>query len=117
MPRPTLPRPTRRRLKIVLGLLLLPAVVAAVVWLRPAPPVTTFEQARQALSRARSAEAATYAAGHLADAETAWNTAMSAWQRENERWFLVRDYAQAALAADDAARQATLAADQRASWR
>ncbi len=102
--------PSRRRAWTAAAVLTLLAGLAAVIWLRPDPPTPAFEQAREALAQARRAEAATYAAESFARAEHAWQAALAAWQHENARWFLLRDYAQAAAAAADAAREADDAA-------
>jgi lipoprotein-anchoring transpeptidase ErfK/SrfK len=99
------------------GLLLLLALVA--LWIFAArPPIATFEQARVALHHARVAEANRYAPVLLQAAEKRWEQATQAWQRENKKWFLWRDFqatlklAEAArLQAQDAASTATATRD------
>src|SRR5574341_197818 len=73
------------------GLLLLLALVA--LWIFAArPPIATFEQARVALHHARLAEANRYAPVLLQAAEKRWEQATQAWQRENKKWSLWRDF-------------------------
>lgn len=111
MPLPTLPgTPHRRFLLAGGGLALLVGLALLITGLRPKPPTVPFTQAREALTRARHAEAASYAETPMKAAEAAWAAALSAWQHENTRWFLVRDFRQATLEAQTATRSATEAA-------
>lgn len=74
------------------------------------PPVDAFAAARQALGQARQAEAPRYAPAWFEDAADRWSEALGAWQHENTRWFMLRDYAAARQAAVLAARQGRAAA-------
>jgi len=60
--------------------------------MKPEPPVLEIEQARQALALARTVKADTYAKETFAQAQLLYDSAMAFWNRENEKFFLKRDF-------------------------
>jgi len=68
------------------------ALMTVMIYLSEQTPLSTFEQARLALSDARQAEAGRYVPGVLIIAEKQWQQARSAWQQETRKWVFSRDY-------------------------
>ncbi len=81
-------------------------VLFLLVEIAPKPPAVKFEQALKALSDARSTESSVYASELLKAAELCWNKALIAWRKENDRFFLVRDFRVAQYLAESAAQLA-----------
>jgi len=94
---PTTPSTRRRRLPLIRivggGLFLCGCLFVAVrVLASPTGVIDAgLKQCRSAVSEARAHGASTYAPEQLAAAAAAYEQAMSAWQRQNRRSFLVRD--------------------------
>ena len=58
----------------------------------PEPPAKEIEVARQALIKARESKAEIYALDVFKEASLYYDSAMQAWQTENQRFILFRDY-------------------------
>ncbi len=97
---------TRRKRKLLVWFLLsLVFILAASFGLmsfKPDPPLEKIEAARKKISSARSAEAETYAQLAFKDAEALYDSAISHWKYENEKFFLYRDYTIMGIFADAA---------------
>lgn len=79
----------------VLVLLLLLTMAAGLVYyfLLPEVPSREISAAREKLASARDADADRYDPVHFRDAAAMYDSAMAAWQRENQKFILFRDYA------------------------
>lgn len=58
----------------------------------PRPPVEKVDYARSILSQASSSSAGIYSRRLFKDAESFYDSAMIIWRRENEKFFLLRDF-------------------------
>jgi len=85
----------RRRIFLVTILMLLLAGTTAIILFTSAakPPLESISLVRENLSKARNAEAEEYARDLLHEAEEIWEQAMQEWKRQNEKWFISRDFA------------------------
>jgi len=64
------------------------------------PPIDKIEAARNKISSARNADAETYAHNAFKEAEALYDSAISHWKTENEKFFLSRNYTVMAIFAD-----------------
>jgi lipoprotein-anchoring transpeptidase ErfK/SrfK len=86
-------RKKNRRIVAGVGLFLMVASVSGYfIYKAPEPPLDGMKMALEALSEAKKAEAPTYAREVYRKAEQAYDSAMTCWAVENERFFLFRDY-------------------------
>ena len=84
----------------LLGIFFYLAVAAAVIYLAvllfkamvPEAPQQEVERARAAIAAARDREAEVYSPRSFREARNSYDSAMTEWQRENERFILLRDY-------------------------
>ncbi|MDF1559128.1 MAG: L,D-transpeptidase family protein [Bacteroidales bacterium] len=84
----------------LLGMFFYLAVAAAVIYLAvllframiPEAPQQEVERARAAIAAARDREAEVYSPRSFREARNSYDSAMTEWQRENERFILLRDY-------------------------
>lgn len=60
--------------------------------LEPEPPQSEVEMARAAIARARDHHAEVYSPKLFREAQNNYDSAMTAWRAENERFILLRDY-------------------------
>ncbi len=98
-------------LSVGLGVVISPILLGAGVWhLSMSLPFSDFEETRQALNQAHQVEANQYAPELLRESESRWEQARLAWQNENEKWFLLRNFRLAQGLAESATRQAQNAA-------
>jgi hypothetical protein len=58
----------------------------------PEPPVMELEQASRAVSQARDNNSVIYSARLFREAQSYYDSAMTSWQTENDRFILFRDY-------------------------
>lgn len=89
-----------RKYRRIAGLILLPMVVLAVIWVYlrwPESPSEELRAANQAIATAREAEAEKYAPAQLAEIVQLYDSAMQAWKIENERFLLNRDFTRTIL--------------------
>jgi L,D-peptidoglycan transpeptidase YkuD (ErfK/YbiS/YcfS/YnhG family) len=100
----------RLRWKIIWTAVALGAIasitVAVAMMTAEGPPADAFEMARDALARARKAEAARYAPQLLRGAEARLEEARFAWQMENLKWSPRRDFTRTHDLSLDAVRRA-----------
>jgi hypothetical protein len=66
-------------------------------------PVNAVEMARKAISEARISKADTYAHDLFSESESLFDSAMTRWQEENDRFFLTRDYSSVTMLAESSA--------------
>jgi lipoprotein-anchoring transpeptidase ErfK/SrfK len=66
--------------------------IVGFIKLIPEPPAKEIEVARQALIKARESKAEVYAKDMFKEASLYYDSAMQAWQTENQRFILFRDY-------------------------
>ncbi len=91
-------RKKKRRLKkkylyILIGLIIVS--ISITIWLAirdDGAPNDAIKSAREALAEAKQLNASIYAADLFAEAEQLYDSAMVNWSRENERFFLFRNY-------------------------
>ncbi|MDZ7344442.1 MAG: L,D-transpeptidase family protein [candidate division KSB1 bacterium] len=76
----------------MIALTLIGSALGIAAFFSASPPILTFAQSRTALSLARHAEAGVYAPELLFAAEQSWEQARLAWRRENDKWFIRRDF-------------------------
>lgn len=99
----------------VLVLAALAAFVSLILMLlihfTPAPPVTEMEQARVALSFAGKNKADTYSRKLYNEARIFYDSAMTNWQKQNERFLYFRDYDKVLLFAGMSEKKANQAAE------
>ncbi len=83
----------------IIGVLVFRALV-------PEPPLPEVEQARVAIARARDLQAEVYSPKLFREAKNNYDSAMSAWRSENERFIIIRDYERVISFAEMADRKA-----------
>lgn len=95
---------TRRKRKLLVWFLSSVVFILAASFgmmsLKQDPPLDKIETARKKISCARNAEAETYAQIAFKDAEALYDSAISHWKVENEKFFLSRDYTIMSIFAD-----------------
>ena len=103
----------RRRKKIiwvwVLVLLLVGCGVGGVFYFSPAPPTEVMDAARKMLTGAKEKKAELYNKKLYGEAVALYDSAMIAWKRENEKFFLCRDFRKVISFAAEARMKADLA--------
>lgn len=86
------------RKRIIFGSIVLFVVLALIAFIlirrAPKPPSSEMKMALEALSQAQKAEAPLYAREEYKKAQIAYDSAMSNWSKENDRFILFRDYSQ-----------------------
>lgn len=86
---------TRWRRKIIwffVALAVITFIIIGFFLMVPEPPAEEIEVARQALLKARESKAEVYAKDIFREAGLYYDSAMQAWQTENQRFILFRDY-------------------------
>ncbi len=76
----------------IVGIVLLTAGALAFRLLTPEPPQPAVEEARMAISRARDHQSEIYSSRLYREARNNYDSAMAAWQKENRRFILLRNY-------------------------
>ncbi len=89
----------------------IPLFLLLLIRLTPRPPVEEMEIARTKLSQAGSKRAITYSKKLFTEANIFYDSAMVNWQKENKRFFLVRDYEKVEMFAELSAKKSDQAAD------
>ncbi len=89
-------RKQTKRIFAGVGFLILFSAAGLGYWISqaPKPPVAGMKLALEAISDAKKAQAQIYANEVFKQAENAYDSAMTCWSAENERFFLLRDYSQ-----------------------
>lgn len=82
----------RRIIWFVVVITIIAFFIVGFIRLIPEPPAKEIETARQALIKARESEAEIYAKNIFNEASRYYDSAMNAWQTENQRFILLRDY-------------------------
>jgi tetratricopeptide (TPR) repeat protein len=80
-------------LLVLSSVILLFAGYAAVIYTSNKPPVQEINLARETLAEAKMKGAGKYAGQELKEAERLYNESVSEWKVQNEKFFIVRDYA------------------------
>jgi len=108
----------RKIIRVFLSIFISGAVTALIIFilikLTPVPPSDDIESAIKELSNASSRQASIYARKLFHEAETAFDSAMVAWRRENSRFIFFRNYDRVyeyAQLARKKAREATLSSE------
>lgn len=107
-------KPGRSVVKIIVRLVIIFSVTALLgftaVALIPDPPEEEIKEALAAISEAASSNATIYSRRLYREAETAYDSAMTVWKRENRRFIFFRDYSRVISLANTAAEKGRLAA-------
>jgi hypothetical protein len=77
---------------ILCSAVLIASIIYLLVKLAPRPPVDEVEYARVTLAKAGTNKAGTYSKKLYNEAKAAFDSAMSNWKRENERFIYFRDF-------------------------
>jgi hypothetical protein len=77
---------------LIVAAVLISALLALFRALVPEPPHQEVEEARVAIAAARDHDAQIYSPRIFREAQNSYDSAMSAWKRENNRFILLRDY-------------------------
>ena len=80
-------------LPVTLIVLMIPASYFAIVATSNKPPLEEIHNARLTLAKAQKNAAGEYAGETLKQAEYLYNQSISEWKLQNERFFVLRDYA------------------------
>jgi L,D-peptidoglycan transpeptidase YkuD (ErfK/YbiS/YcfS/YnhG family) len=76
----------------VVAITIIAFLIAGFIKLLPEPPAKEIEMAREALAKARESKAEIYSKDLFQEASQYYDSAMNAWQTENQRFILFRDY-------------------------
>lgn len=82
----------RRIIWFVVVITIIVFCIVGFIKLIPEPPAKEIEMARQALIKARESKAEIYSKDIYKEASRYYDSAMNAWQTENQRFILLRDY-------------------------
>jgi len=77
---------------ILLGIIFVGLLTVGFFSMIPEPPVKEIELARKALATTRGEKVETYAKELFAEASLYYDSAMSAWNNQNQRFIILRDY-------------------------
>jgi hypothetical protein len=88
-----------------------PLIIFLMVRITPRPPVSEMNNAREILYEAQKNKADIYSKKLFYQAKSYYDSAMVAWQKENQKFIYFRDYKKIAKYADLSAKKATLAGD------
>lgn len=91
---------------LVTAVLVFAMLAVLLSYLAPRPPVEKVERARSALSRALACNANIYSMNLYRDSELFYDSAMVKWSRENDRFFLLRNFNEVEKYADLSAEKA-----------
>jgi hypothetical protein len=89
----------------------IPLIILLLIRITPSPPVAIMENARMKLSLAGSEKADTYSKKLYTEAKILYDSAMTNWQKENQRFLFHRNYDKVVMFAELSARKSVLAAD------
>jgi hypothetical protein len=90
--RSALPKIRKEKLAFASGLLIVTLIIFLLIRLGPEPPVNEVKNAREALSEARKNRADAYSRSLFAQADNYYDSAMTIWKKENDRFYYFRDY-------------------------
>lgn len=76
----------------------------SIYWFAPPPPDDAIKVAREKLSEARDVHAEHYASARYKKAHMLYDSSLAFWRKENQRFILLRDYADVRLWADSSAK-------------
>lgn len=86
-------RKNRKRLIFwILAIVIIISLPVVFLKILPEPPLTEVEMAGMSLAKARDNQAEIYATDLYDEANQYYDSAMSVWRKENERFILLRDY-------------------------
>jgi hypothetical protein len=94
---------------IVFSIVAIVLIITGVIVFRalvPEPPLPEVEQARASIARARDLQSEVYSPRLFREAKNNYDSAMTEWRSQNERFILVRDYERVIYFADLAGKKA-----------
>jgi hypothetical protein len=101
----------RKVLTIAAIVVSLPLAIILLIRLTPKPPLAAVENARIKLAMAGTKKADTYSKKLYSEAKVFYDSAMTNWRRENDRFIYFRDYKKVKMFADLSAAKADQAGD------
>jgi hypothetical protein len=86
-------------ISVLITCLVVTGIIFLLIRLTPKPPVGDMDYARIKLAEAEKSRAGTYSKKLFSEAKSAYDSAMEAWRRENDKFIYFRDYEKVAALA------------------